>query len=122
MKKKKSATPCYLRTHRRAWGLTAKEVATLIGYKNASNVSLIENSKRTPKVEVALACEVLFGIPPSAMFPQVYTQIEDRVMWNICQLNQALETNPAPAAARKLQLFELALKRAIAEEPSLAGA
>jgi transcriptional regulator with XRE-family HTH domain len=121
MKKEKTNVLCYLRTHRRVWGLTVKELASLIGFKSAAHMSRIENSKRAPKVEVALACQVIFGIPPSAMFPHVYTLVEDKVMWNIYQLHSALEKTTSLAGLRKRELCELALKRATGKTNPLEG-
>jgi transcriptional regulator with XRE-family HTH domain len=121
MKKEKSNVPCYLRTHRRVWGLTVKELAALIGLQSASHMSRIEHSKRAPRVEVALACQVIFGIPPSAMFPHVYTLVEDRVMWNIGQLHLALEKTTSLSGLRKRELCELALKRATSKPIPLEG-
>lgn len=121
MKKKKRVVPCYLRTHRRVWGLTLKELASLIGLQSASHMSRIEHSKRAPRIEVALACQVIFGIPPSAMFPHVYTLVEDRVMWNICQLHSALEKTTSLSGLRKRELCELALKRATGKPNALQG-
>ena len=116
-----SRVPCYLRTHRKVWGLTTKELAALIGIQSASHMSRIENSKRAPRIEVALACQVIFGIPPSAMFPHVYTLIEERVMGNIGQSHLALEKTTSLAGLRKRQLFELALNRAIERPNPLEG-
>ncbi len=106
---------CYLRTHRRVWGLTVQELASLIGFRSASHMSRIEHGKRPPKVEVALACQVIFGIPPSVMFPHVYTLVEDKVMWNIYQLHSALEKTTSLSELRKRELCELALKRAVSK-------
>jgi len=113
--------PCYLRSHRLVWGLTVKELAALIGLKSPSHMSRIEHSKRAPRVEVALACQVIFGIPPSAMFPHVYTLVEDKVMWNIYQLHSALEKTTSLSALRKRELCELALKRATNKPSPLEG-
>ena len=121
MKKEKTNVLCYLRTHRRVWGLTVKELASLIGLRSASHMSRIEHGKRSPKVEVALACQVIFGIPPSAMFPHVYTLVEDRVMWNICQLHSALEKTTSLSGLRKRELCELALKRVTGKIKPLEG-
>lgn len=104
---------CYLRTHRRVWGLTQRELASLMGFKNATHVSRIENSKRAPTVESALACQVIFGIPPSAMFPHVYALVEEKVMRNIYRLHLALKNTTSLSGLRKRELFSLALKRAI---------
>jgi len=121
MKKEKPNVLCYLRTQRRVWGLTVKELATLIGFRSASHMSRVEHGKRTPKVEVALACQVIFGIPPSAMFPHVYTLVEDKVMWNICQLHSALEKTTSPSGLRKRELCEAALQRATGDAHPVEG-
>ena len=112
---------CYLRTHRRVWGLTRLELASLFGLRSAGHISRIEHGKRTPTVEVALACQVIFGIPPSAMFPHVYTLVEDRVMWNIAQLHSALEKTTSLSGLRKRELCELALKRVTDRPTALEG-
>lgn len=121
MKKEKANVLCRLRTHRLVWGLSVKELAALIGLQSPSHMSRIEHSKRAPKVEVALACQVIFGIPPSAMFPHVYTQVEDRVMWNIAQLHSAMEKTTSLSGLRKRELCELALERAKTRPNPLEG-
>lgn len=121
MKKEKTNVLCYLRTHRRVWGLTVKELAALIGLRSASHTSRLEYGKRTPKLEVAFACQVIFGIPPSEMFPHVHSLVEDRVMWNICQLHSALEKTTSVSGLRKRQLCELALERATGKPKPLEG-
>ena len=110
--KEKTNVLCYLRTHRRVWGLTVKELASLIGLRSASHMSRIEHGKRAPKVEVALACQVIFGIPPSAMFPHVYTLVEDGSHVEHLQLHSALEKTTSLSGLRKRELCELVLKRA----------
>ena len=115
MKKTRRNVLCYLRTHRRVWGLTQPDLASLLGFKSANHISRIENGKRDPTVEVAFACQVIFGIPPSQMFPQVYTLVEDRIMWNIYELHSALEKTTSLSGLRKRELCELALKRAVSK-------
>lgn len=103
----------YLRTHRRIWGLTQKELAELTSVRNASHVSKVENGKHTPRLEVVLACQVIFGIPPSDMFPDIYARVEDRVMRSIGQFHLALEHTTSPEGLRKRELCEAALRRAV---------
>lgn len=104
---------CYLRTHRRVWGLTQQELASLMGFGSAAHVSRIENGKRAPTVESALACQVLFGIPPSAMFPHAYESVEERVIRDVFERHLALGDTSKPSELRKRELFELALQRAV---------
>jgi transcriptional regulator with XRE-family HTH domain len=121
MKKTKRNHVCYLRTHRRVWGLTQREMATLTGFKSTTHVSRIENGKRAPTVEVALACQVIFGMPPSAMFPHVYNLVEEKVMRNIYRLHLALKNTTNLTELRKRELFSLALKRAVDKPNTLRG-
>jgi transcriptional regulator with XRE-family HTH domain len=113
MHKTRTGVLCYLRTHRRLWGLTQKELAALIGTVSSAQVSRFENSKRAPKVEAALACQVIFGIPPSVMFPDAYALVEEKVMRNIYRMDLAHSNTTSLSGLRKRELFALALKRAI---------
>jgi transcriptional regulator with XRE-family HTH domain len=105
-------TLCYLRTHRRIWGLTQRELAPLMGFKSADHVSRIETGSRPPTLQTALACQVLFGIPPSAMFPHAYEVVEERVVREVYERNEALSDTTNPPDLRKRELFSLALERA----------
>ena len=118
---KRSALRCYLRRHRRAWGLTQQEVASLVGLQSAAHVSRIEHGKRPPSLEAALACQVIFGIPPDAMFPQVYYFVEERTMRHIYKEHQRLEHTTSPLGIRKRELYSLALSRAIARRGNTYG-
>ncbi|CAH1903570.1 Helix-turn-helix protein [Candidatus Nitrotoga sp. HW29] len=113
MHKKSNSTLCYLRMHRRNWGLTQKELAGLVGTVSSVQISRYENSKRAPKIEVALACQSIFGVPPSIMFPDAYALVEEEVMRNMYQMDQALSNTTSLSGFRKRELFALALKRAV---------
>jgi transcriptional regulator with XRE-family HTH domain len=119
MHTKKEKRRCYLRTLRRNWGLTQRELATLIGTVRPNQVSNYENSKRAPKIEVALACQVIFGVPPSTMFPNAYALAEEEVMRNMYRMDQALENTTSIQGMRKRELFALALERAVRKPKSL---
>ncbi len=111
---------CYLRTHRRVWGLTQPELASLLG-RSASQISRIEHGKNAPTVEVALACQMIFGIPPSAMFPHVFTLVEEEVVRNIYGFHLALGNTKTLSGLRKRQLCELVLTRAVTKTSHLEG-
>jgi transcriptional regulator with XRE-family HTH domain len=115
MAHKEKKVLCYLRTHRRVWGLTQRELASLMGFESAAHMSRIENGKRAPTVESALACEVIFGISPSAMFPHAYGVVEERVIRDIYRLHLALRDTSNPSDLRKRELFALALDRSISK-------
>ena len=106
---------CYLRTHRRVWGLTQAEIADLLGLRSASAVSCLERSKRKrgPTYETALACQVLFGIEPRDMYPTIHRQVEERVIRACYRMHQGMENTTSLSDLRKRELLELALRRAI---------
>lgn len=122
MEKKKTDHFCYLRTHRRTWGLTQKELAKIIGKTSDVQISRYENGKRVPRLEIALACQAIFGVAPSTMFPDIYTLVEEEVMGNMARMDLALQNTTSPSGMRKRELFSLALSRVIGSSPSLKGA
>ncbi|MGE0356502.1 MAG: helix-turn-helix transcriptional regulator [Burkholderiales bacterium] len=105
----------YLRTYRRVWGLTQRELATLLGLQSPSHVSRLEHGKckRGPSYETALACQVLFGIEPRDMHPAIHRAVEERVMRACYLMHQGIEHSTSLSDLRKRELLELALRRAI---------
>lgn len=109
----KSKTPlCAVRTHRRRWALTQREVATLLGFESRTSVSRIEQGKHVPNLETALALEVVFGVAPREMFPSIFGEIEEQVMRQSLELYEATLQSSKPRERRKRELLEVALKRA----------
>ncbi len=102
----------YVRTHRRRWALTQKEVAALLGFESRTTVSRIEQGKHVPNLETALALEVLFGVAPREMFSQIFDEIEEQVMRQSLVLYEATLQSSKPRERRKRELLEIALKRA----------
>ena len=121
MKKKKRNVLCYLRPHRRLWGLTQRELASLFGLRSTAHIYRIEYGKSTPTMKVALACQAIFGIPPSVMFPHVHALVEERVMRNIYRLHLALSNTTNLSGLRKRELCALVSKRAISKPNKLKG-
>jgi transcriptional regulator with XRE-family HTH domain len=106
---------CALRTHRRTWGLSQKELADLLGFESPTQVSRIEHGKRVPRLETALACAALFGVSVRELFPQLFAKIGTELRERIAQL-PPLHTI-TPAALRKWQLLKRALDDAGDEAP-----
>jgi transcriptional regulator with XRE-family HTH domain len=104
---------CRLRTQRRAWALSQRELAELLGGRSPTHIARIEAGKRIPSIEIALACQVLFGMPPETLFPNVYTEIEERMMQNIYRFREGLLQTTSPSVVRKQELLENARKRAL---------
>lgn len=107
-----------MRTCRRSWGLTQQELAELIGSISSAHICRLENSKRDPKLKVAFACQVIFGVPPSTMFPETYALAEEEVMRNMYRMDQALSNITNLTGIRKRELCKLALNRATSKSSS----
>ena len=103
----------YLRTHRRRWALTKPEIAILLGYKSPTHISRVEQGERQPVLLIVLAYEILFGVAPRELLPQLYEEIEDAVMARASELYEKVESDTSQSAMRKKELLSAALKRAI---------
>lgn len=103
----------YLRTHRRKWALTQKEIAFLVGNKSAAHISRLEQGKRKPTKEIVLACEVLFGLSPKQCFPKVYEEIEENVLARAATLYERLDHETGKVPVRKKEFLTAALRRAV---------
>lgn len=58
----------YLRSHRKKTALTLSDIANLIGMKDKSYISRIENGQRPPTVEIILLYSLLFDAPIDELF------------------------------------------------------
>ena len=117
MPHEKKRPDCRLRHYRRYWGLSQEELAPLLGFKSHQHVSRLEKAERTPTMESALACQVLFDVAPAAMFPHAYDAVEDWAAREILKRHEALSDTTSPKELRKRQLYDLAMERA-GKDPS----
>lgn len=96
---------CALRTFRRSWGLSQRELADLLGFDGSTYVSRLEHGKRTPRLETALACSTLFGVPLGDLFPQVTREIGHTLRERIAYLQEDRLQRSTGGASRKAELF-----------------
>lgn len=102
---------CYLRAHRRRLGLTQRELATLLGFSHEWNVCRYEQDIRTPDLEIACACQVIFDVPVGELFPGIYASVEDRVIKRAEELVASLKAGkPGPRRDHKLQSLSALLE------------
>src|SRR5712671_1661742 len=92
----------YLRTFRRRWGLTQKELAFLIGAESPTTVSRIEQLKRLPNLAAGLACLVIFDATAFEMFPGLFADVRQAVLARAGELYDELQGDPSPATLTKL--------------------
>lgn len=112
MKQKKKRLATYLRTYRRRWGLTQKELAYLLGCKSGTVVSRLESQKNLPSVKIVRACLVVFGTAPGELFAGLMSDVDKAVMARVWDLYERLQGNPSKTNRTKLELLEDAIARA----------
>jgi DNA-binding XRE family transcriptional regulator len=81
----------YLRTHRKRAGMSQRELGLLIGYKHEGQVSRHERSKTVPPLLTALAYQIIFRVPVSAMFPGFHSAVTQMVEGNLIDLGKTLQ-------------------------------
>jgi transcriptional regulator with XRE-family HTH domain len=80
----------YLRTYRRKSGLTQREVAFLLGWKNGAQLSRYEKRHTLPPLRTALAYEAIFGVPAGELFAGLRKSVGRDVSRRIGRLNTDL--------------------------------
>lgn len=108
-----SRVPSYLRTRRRQWGLTQRELAQLLGAKSRAQVSRLERDERLPSVRTLIACLIIFGGSTVELFPHLYAEVEEGVLRNAAGLREALKADSTLRGVRKHELLQSMLARAI---------
>jgi transcriptional regulator with XRE-family HTH domain len=98
----------YLRTHRRSSGLTLQELASLLGYRNETQVLRHEQSHTLPPLSAALSYQCIFQVPLTELFPGVYRTVDQIITERLAQLEIDLQGRHAKgpgasATARKLE-------------------
>lgn len=98
----------YLRTHRKRAGLTQREVAFLLGCRNAAQVSRYEKRHRIPTLRTALACRSILGVPLETLFAGIHEKVDRETTARKEKLRSELEARQergrrASVTARKLR-------------------
>jgi transcriptional regulator with XRE-family HTH domain len=60
-------------------GLTQRQVATIIGYHTASDISHYEHGHRVPTLVTALKLEIVYRTPVAFLFTDLYVTLRDRL-------------------------------------------
>jgi hypothetical protein len=89
-----------LRSHRKRSGLSAREIGALIGYKNYWQVSRHERLVSAPPLLAALAYEVLFQVPVSAIFVGMHAMAATLVEQNLAAFERILTDRGTGQSAR----------------------
>ncbi len=83
-------THSYIRAYRRRSALSQKELGLLLGVpRNVANE--LERGKRAPTLSLALRLQAIFGVPPHALFPELYDSVEEVAMAEAVRIHDGLE-------------------------------
>ena len=98
----------YLRTHRKRIGLSQDEVAFLLGWIDAAQLSRYEHFSQVPELGTALSLAVIFQTSVRELFAGEYQKVETAV----CQQAQRLAARlamdvPDQATAHKLDVLKI---------------
>lgn len=101
----------YVKMHRKRCGLSQRELAILLNYKDQWTISRHESGASSPNLRVALAYQSLFGTPVSAIFADLQSAVAQQVETNVATLEAELRSKIAaghasPAVAQQLQWLE----------------
>ena len=65
--------------YRRRMGFTQKQVAGLLGHRDASMVSHYEHGRALPPLAVALSLEIVYRVPVAFLFPAMYDELKQQI-------------------------------------------
>jgi transcriptional regulator with XRE-family HTH domain len=103
--------PSYVRSHRKRWHLSQRELAFLLGLSSQAVISQHESLARLPQTKALLKYEVLFGEPIGELFPRLRAEAEGEVAEQVKALMARLEKRTDLPAARKLELLNKLIQR-----------
>ena len=103
--------PNHIRSHRKRWRLSQKELATLAGFKSRDFISQIERFRVLPSLKFMLVCEIVFDTPVRKLFPGLFDDLAEDVL-NACEiLLDRIKSDNGSDATEKRKLLQKLLKR-----------
>lgn len=97
----------YLRTYRKRSGLTQREVAFLLGCKDAGQVSRYERRRRLPTLRTALACASILRVPLEKLFAGIQQEVDEEASERLAKLRFDLEAKSSHGRASKSRCQKL---------------
>jgi transcriptional regulator with XRE-family HTH domain len=80
----------YVRARRKRAGLSQRELALILGYRNEGVVSRHELFRSVPPLLMALGYEVVFQTSVSELFPGLRETVENAIEGNLTEFESAL--------------------------------
>ncbi|MCH9051733.1 MAG: helix-turn-helix transcriptional regulator [Proteobacteria bacterium] len=66
----------YIRTCRKRSGLTQRDMGFLLSGRDGNSIYRYERGKQTPTLPVALACQIVLGLPVCELFIGIHEEVE----------------------------------------------
>jgi transcriptional regulator with XRE-family HTH domain len=88
----------YVRACRKRAGLSQRELALILGYRNEGVISRHELFRSVPPLLMALGYEVVFQTPVSELFPGLRETIETAIEGNLAEFESNLRQQKNQAA------------------------
>jgi transcriptional regulator with XRE-family HTH domain len=107
--------PNYLRTYRKRFGLSQKELSFLLGVKRSEKVCRYEKFQQVPNLKTALAFQAVFGVPVAELFAGIYDQAEKEISKRARILMRKMQDE----ATERVSSRKADLLRAIAITPNI---
>ncbi|MDR3526092.1 MAG: helix-turn-helix transcriptional regulator [Rhizomicrobium sp.] len=110
------AYPSYLRTYRKRWALTQRELGALLGI-SASHISKLEKLAERPSVVTLIGAEFVFGVHSRRLFPALYASVETMIARRAALLAETMRGLGGETLAIKRQLLDEIASRIAGEKP-----
>jgi len=104
----------FIRAYRKRYGFSQEELARLLGISRRDLYRFEERGK-TPSLAFALKLEIVFGVPPAILFPDLFSKVEEEAMREGKTLLEALEGKTDAISVGKRNLIEEMPTRRVAE-------
>lgn len=107
--------PSYLRTNRKRWALTQRELGALLGITEEA-ISRYESLNRAPRPETIIGAEFVFGVHARHLFPSLYAFVELKIAKRAALLAELLAGLTDEESIIKRQLLEAIAARVAGEQ------
>jgi len=65
--------------YRRRMGFSQKQVARLLGHRDATMISHYEHGRSLPPLRIALGLEIIYRVPVAFLFPGLYGEFRHQI-------------------------------------------
>jgi transcriptional regulator with XRE-family HTH domain len=100
----------YLRTYRKKFGLTQRQLSFLLGLNSGCRISILENGRRFPNIREIIIFSKLFDRPLSALWPWWIAEYENVLDLRISKLVDDLQRSQV-RSNRKRRRTDYVLRR-----------